>query len=317
MIAVAVATATVLLTLGASAPTRAASGWNTLTGFNNVRPVFKRNGFPNYQATYVRCYPDSEWRKVRRGHSGLMGWYDGGVWIHVRASTCTNSAKALRGETSNTNVVALSTVIHEAIHRQGIRSESTTECLATWLAAHAVLAWTGSEAKALRTLSMTRTFARSRLPGQYQTTNEECVAVAVGFGIRPIRGGDPPADTVPTPSPPPPAPPPPPAEYLIGYQVDRYVNLSSRDVPATHRIVIIAYSTVGPYDIRLSMSGQSGTVGGTYRVNGKSELRFDLPAGWPSLGSGPSILVSASPDFTWSSQNPGQSKIELRVLTQR
>lgn len=294
----------------------AATGYTTIPGFNHLKPVFRANGFPAYKSTYVRCYSDVEWRKVRRGHHGLMGWYDGGVWIHVRAATCTNALKALnRGQTSYTNIVAVATLIHETIHRQGIKNERVTECLSTWLAAHAVHQWTGSVQKALRTLALARKFGRDRLPMRYQTTDAQCVSIAFAFGVQPIAEEDPPYD--PPPSPPPPPTPPPVTEHLVGYEVGDYVSVSdgATRVPPTHKTITVWYTTVGPYEIDIRLSGASGTYGGKYRAHGVGEITLALPGGWPGLNSGPLVLVSAVPEFAFVLAHPGQAKIELRVVT--
>src|SRR4029079_18917736 len=170
---------------------RAQSTSTTLPGFTQVGSVFRANGFENYRSTYVRCYTDAEWRRVARSPS-IIGFYSGGDWIHARDATCRNAVKILKGEVSYTNAVALSTLLHETIHRQGLRSEGVTECLASWMTAHVVLAWTQSLPKALRALGYSRRFAR-RLEREYQTTDAECARISIGYGISSLESEPPPS----------------------------------------------------------------------------------------------------------------------------
>jgi hypothetical protein len=200
----AVSLAGVVCALGAvAAPAHAAPAhaeFTTLPGFNNVRPVFQQNGFRPFKSTYVRCYTDRGWRQASNHRPHLMGFYRHGSWINVRGRFCTNALKALKGQTNTTNVVALSTLMHETIHRQGVRDEAKTECLSHWMTAHGVKAWTGSERKALSALGRSAAFAKRSLPARYQMSNAACGRLAARWGVQAIA---------PPPPPPPPAPPAP------------------------------------------------------------------------------------------------------------
>jgi hypothetical protein len=159
----------------------------TLRGFNSVRPTFEENGFVPYQATYVRCYAEKQWRKVRRGDRTLLGWYDGGVWIHVRSATCTDAAKLLgKGQLTTTTAVALSTLLHETIHRQGHTDEARTECLAQWLTGHVVWDRTGSAERGMLAFTYARRHAKRNLRPEYLMKDSACAQLAAGWGIRPI-----------------------------------------------------------------------------------------------------------------------------------
>jgi hypothetical protein len=101
-----------------------------------------------YLPTHVRCYWDRAWQAAVGKH-GIIGFYRGGSWVHVRHTTCVNAAKAALGEVSTTNVVALATIMHEGFHRQGIKREVDAACLgavgvydATWRAYGEALATT-------------------------------------------------------------------------------------------------------------------------------------------------------------------------------
>lgn len=169
-----------------AAPSRQpALAYTTLPTVVLLRPVFRANGFPDYRNTYVRCYDDASWRVVSEGDVDLIGFYEEGAWIHVRAATCLNAGKALRGQFSATNLVALATIVHEAIHRQGIDAEARTECLSSWITAHAVLDWTGSYARASRAFRTLRAFTKD-MPDEYRMPDGRCAAVADAFGIGPV-----------------------------------------------------------------------------------------------------------------------------------
>jgi hypothetical protein len=188
---IAAAAVAVFLTAVGTAPAPAAPSrqaaltYTTLPAIALLRPVFRANGFPDYVNTYARCYDDASWRLVSDGDVDLIGFYEEGAWIHVRAATCLNAGKALRGQFSATNLVALATVVHEAIHRQGIDAEARTECLSSWITAHTVLDWTGSYAQASRAFRTLRAFTKD-MPDEYQMPDGRCAAVADAFGIGPV-----------------------------------------------------------------------------------------------------------------------------------
>jgi len=304
-------TAVILLVFAASTVTAvdasARTASTTLPGFTQVGAVFRQNGFETYRATYVRCYAPAEWRRVAPSPL-TVGFYRGGSWIHVREATCLNAVKVLKGQVNYTNAVAISTLLHETIHRQGVRSEGITECLASWMTGHVVLAWTASVTKAIRALGYSRRFA-GRLERQYRTTDDECVRIASTYGIGNFEEEEPEPPTYT-----PPSPPPPPAEYLVGHNVGTFPTVSGT-APYGHRTVRIWYSTVGPYDLRILMSGSGGRTDDTYRVQGVGQFDLPLQAGYPAIRSGGAVVVGAIPDAYWSFNNPGQSKIELRVIT--
>jgi hypothetical protein len=305
VIAIALAYSAAIAT-GASASTAS----TTLPGFNQVGSVFRENGFETYRSTYVRCYTAVEWRRVARSPL-VVGFYRGGSWIHVREATCRNAAKVLKGQVNYTNAVAISTLLHEAIHRQDVRSEGLAECLASWMTGHVVLGWTGSAARAMRSLGYSRRFAR-RLEPQYRTTDAECARIAVGYGIGnlPVPGEEEPEP--PTYTPP---PPPPPAEHLVGYEVSSRPFLQDLHLPYGHTVVRVSYSAVGPFDITVAMRGSNGQTERKYRVEGVGQFDLPLQAGYPATRTGGAVIVWALPDATWSYYNPGQAKIELRVST--
>jgi hypothetical protein len=189
-----------LVTLaGASGPAGAASV-ATFPDFNEVKSVFDANGFSPYKSTYVHCYTSAQWSKVMHGVKSVMGYYRTGPWINTRLATCTNAGKLLdHGQFNYTNVTALTTLLHETVHRQGVRDEATAECLGDWLTGHAVWGFTGSLAKGKKALGYARVFAQRRLLVKYRTSKAKCAQIAVDHGVQALNdapgSGSPPPET--------------------------------------------------------------------------------------------------------------------------
>jgi hypothetical protein len=126
-----------------------------------------------YRPTYVRCWNDAAWQQ-EYGRYGIMGFYQGGAWVHVRYSTCLNAAKAARGQLSTTNAVALATVMHETFHRQGIHHEEDASCLGTIAVWDAT--WRAfSEGLADRAWARVAAWYRSNTSGLYRGGMRGCV----------------------------------------------------------------------------------------------------------------------------------------------
>jgi hypothetical protein len=83
----------------------------------------------------VRCYTDAYSFAVgayRRGIAPrqipyIIAYYNGGNSIHMRAETCKEAERFTQGVYTAASVGAFSTLLHEALHRQGFRDEHTTE----------------------------------------------------------------------------------------------------------------------------------------------------------------------------------------------
>lgn len=322
----AVSSLGVAIAVGALAtPAMAEPATTTLPGFNHVRPVFQANGFKPFKTTYVRCYTEREWIRATEGERSIMGFYRGGTWIHARASACNNSAKAIRGQINPTNVVALATVLHETIHRQGVRDEATTECLSQWMTGHAVKAWTGSERKSLTALGTAAAWAKKNLPARYQMSVEDCGRLAARWGIQELTPPHAPAPPAPTPPPPAgPSPAPiPPASPAVVFDHTYSDSGGSSVLPPVRvngaRRIEISYSVAG--------SGAGSWNGTSCSVDDDSAgLRY---AGFGSLrpgqstsvtidhlsGTSATVMLSLVPLFDSSGQYPGP--ITIRIVGYR
>jgi hypothetical protein len=90
------------------------------------------------QPVEVRCYSDAysfDQGAYQRGDDpreilGLVAYYAGGNTIHVRAGTCSRAADFVSGHVTELTAGAFATILHEAIHRQGIHNENLTEEMA-------------------------------------------------------------------------------------------------------------------------------------------------------------------------------------------
>jgi len=86
----------------------------------------------------VRCYTDKlsfELGAYRRGDSpavipSIIAYWAGGNTIHMRAATCAEAHAFTQGVYTAANVGAMTTLLHESLHRQGFRDENLTEAFA-------------------------------------------------------------------------------------------------------------------------------------------------------------------------------------------
>lgn len=110
------------------------NGYLRLALIANQDPYGRR-----YQATYVRCWSPAAFRtasdarsagQVFRTTTGPLGFYaKGSAWVNVTTGTCSNGARAARGQLTPTTVVALASILHETFNRQGIKDEGDLACL--------------------------------------------------------------------------------------------------------------------------------------------------------------------------------------------
>ena len=132
---------------------------------------------------YVRCYRDQESferafeRRFGESARRVVAYYVGGGDVHLRDGTCENVRAFLRGRRTVYTAGAYSILLHEALHRQGVRNERTTTCLANeavrWGAE-----WFGfGEAKALRARNLAFTYTRLYSPLSYRMGKPDCLAL--------------------------------------------------------------------------------------------------------------------------------------------
>ena len=133
---------------------------------------------------YVRCYRDRELfersfeRRFGVPAGRVVAYYAGGGDVHLRNGTCEGVRAFLRGRHAVYTAGAYAILLHEALHRQGIRNERKTTCFANeavrWGAQ-----WFGfSETKALRARNLAFTYTRLYSPRSYFMGKPDCLALA-------------------------------------------------------------------------------------------------------------------------------------------
>ena len=89
--------------------------------------------------TYIRCYANAETFEapLRREGAGreevrtTIAYFAGKGIVNIRNGTCRRARLfANRALVTTETASAMSTILHETLHRQGIRDERITECFA-------------------------------------------------------------------------------------------------------------------------------------------------------------------------------------------
>jgi hypothetical protein len=133
---------------------------------------------------YVRCYRDRE--SFERGFERRFGapavrviaYYAGGGDVHLRSGTCTAVHAFARGRHTVFTAAAYSVLLHEALHRQGLRDEKVTNCFAND-AVRSGTEWLGfGEERALRARDLAFAFSRLYSPPAYHMGMPDCLAIA-------------------------------------------------------------------------------------------------------------------------------------------
>ncbi len=132
----------------------------------------------------VRCYRDQQtfedFFERRFGASALrvIAYYAGGRDIHLRETTCANVHLFFEGLNTVRTAGAYAILLHESLHRQGLRSERLTTCFANE-AVHWGTVWRGgSKARALRARNYAFDFTRIYAPPSYRISKPNCLAKA-------------------------------------------------------------------------------------------------------------------------------------------
>jgi hypothetical protein len=132
----------------------------------------------------VRCYRDrasferSFERRYGRSARRVVAYYAGGRNVHLRGTTCENVRLFALGRHTVFTAAAMSILLHEALHRQGLRNERVTTCFANeavrWAAE-----WLGfGEERALRVRNLAFTYTLRYSPSSYRIGRPTCLALA-------------------------------------------------------------------------------------------------------------------------------------------
>jgi len=144
-----------------------------------LRPALR-----DVRQVYVRCYRDrASFEQTFEERFGVpagrvVAYYAGGSEVHLRGGTCDNVRRLLAGRVTALTAAAYSVLLHEALHRQGLRDERVTNCLANeavrW---GAELLGLGAE-RALRARNLAFEFTRRYAPPAYRMGKPSCLALA-------------------------------------------------------------------------------------------------------------------------------------------
>ena len=147
-------------------------------------PAETRVARSQIRRVYVRCYHTREAfeRSFERrfGFSArrVIAYYAGGGDIHLRSLTCDNVRLFVAGRHTLFTSAAFSILVHESLHRQGVRNERLTTCFANeavrWGAE-----WLGyGRERALRARNLAFDYTRLYSPASYFMGRPTCLALA-------------------------------------------------------------------------------------------------------------------------------------------
>jgi hypothetical protein len=129
----------------------------------------------------VRCYRDKvSFERTFEARFGLsatrvLAYYAGGADLHLRDGTCDNVRAFLVGRHTVYTAAAYSILLHESLHRQGLRHERITTCLANDAVRWGALWFGFDEVEALRARNLALTFTRLYTPPEYRMGKPNCL----------------------------------------------------------------------------------------------------------------------------------------------
>jgi hypothetical protein len=146
--------------------------------WRSVKPTISRS---QVDRVGVRCYRDKRsFESIFENRFGLaatrvIAYYAGGSDLHLRDTTCENVRAFLVGQHTVYTAAAYSILLHEALHRQGVRDERVTTCLANDAVRWGALWFGFEEAEALRARNLALTFTRLFSPPEYRMGKPNCL----------------------------------------------------------------------------------------------------------------------------------------------
>lgn len=108
----------------------------------------------------------------------VIAYYAGGSDVHLRMLTCANVRSFAAGRHTLFTAAAFSVLLHEALHRQGLRDERLTTCFAN-VAVRSGTEWLGfARERALRVRNLAFEYTRRYTPPSYFMGRPTCLALA-------------------------------------------------------------------------------------------------------------------------------------------
>jgi hypothetical protein len=132
----------------------------------------------------VRCYRDKrtfeQTFEARFGLSAtrVIAYYAGGRDVHLRDGTCDNVRAFLTGRHTVYTAAAYSILLHESLHRQGVRNERITTCLANDAVRWGALWFGFEEHEALHARNLALEFTRQFSPSAYRMGKPNCLLLS-------------------------------------------------------------------------------------------------------------------------------------------
>jgi hypothetical protein len=129
----------------------------------------------------VRCYRDKRsFEDIFENRFGLsatrvIAYYAGGSDVHLRDTTCENVRAFLVGQQTVYTAAAYAILLHESLHRQGVKNERITTCLASDAVRWGALWFGFDEQEALRARNLSLTFTRLFTPPEYRMGKPNCL----------------------------------------------------------------------------------------------------------------------------------------------
>jgi hypothetical protein len=146
--------------------------------WRSVTPTMSRS---QVRHVNVRCYRDKRsFEQIFEARFGLsatrvIAYYAGGSDVHLRDGTCDSVRAFLVGRHTVYTAAAYSILLHETLHRQGVRDERVTTCLANDAVRWGALWFGFDEAEALRARNLALTFTRLYTPTEYRMGKPNCL----------------------------------------------------------------------------------------------------------------------------------------------
>jgi hypothetical protein len=132
----------------------------------------------------VRCYRDRQTfeevfeRTFGASAKRVIAYYRAGDRdVHLRISTCTNVHLFFAGQRTVSTAGAYAILLHESLHRQGVRDERLTTCFANEAVRWGALWYGDTDAQALRGRNLAFTFTRIYAPPPYRMGKPNCLAL--------------------------------------------------------------------------------------------------------------------------------------------
>ena len=175
---------------GHAAPAQAAFAYDRELGLLARATLFRAVDGPTpilrneVVRAYVRCYHDREaFERVFERRFGFPGdrvvaYYAGGSDLHLRNGTCANVQLFLAGRITVFTAASFAILLHEALHRQGVRSEKVATCYANEAVRVGALRAGFTLEQALRARNLAFAYTKLYSPRFYFMGTPTCLALA-------------------------------------------------------------------------------------------------------------------------------------------